>query len=118
MSLSFKSGKSSKMNLGYGLFYQSIYEIWGSKGILNLSRAYNIPPNMSALLKINTKKITEIKIKPANHFKLMIDNFSKEIKNDKSKYNFEKDIINQAKIMEAARISNKEKRSVKISEIK
>jgi len=117
ISLSFKSGKISKMNLGYGLFYQSIYEIWGSKGILNLSKAYNIPPDMSASLKINTKKVTEIKIKPANHFKLMINNFAKEIKNKKNQINFEKDIINQAKVMEAARISNKEKRSVKISEI-
>jgi len=117
ISLSFKSGKISKMNLGYGLFYQSIYEIWGSKGILNLSRAYNIPPDMSASLKINTKKVTETKIKPANHFKLMINNFAKEIKNKKNQINFEKDIINQAKVMEAARISNKEKRSVKISEI-
>ena len=105
------------MNLGYGLFYQSIYEIWGSQGTLNLSRAYNIPPNMSASLKVNTKKFTEIKIKPANHFKLMIDKFSKEIKNNKIQFDFEKDIINQAKTMEAARISNKEKRSVKISEI-
>ena len=48
----------------------------------------------------------------------MIDGFSKEIKNKKIKLNFEKDIINQAKVMEAARISNKEKRNVKISEIK
>ncbi|RZD41858.1 MAG: dehydrogenase, partial [Thaumarchaeota archaeon] len=39
------------------------------------------------------------------------------IKNKKNQINFEKDIINQAKVMEAARISNKEKRSVKISEI-
>ena len=48
----------------------------------------------------------------------MIDNFSKEIKNKKIKFDFEKDIINQAKVMEAARKSNKEKRVVKISEIK
>lgn len=116
--LSFKTGKVSEMNLGYGLFYQSIYEIWGSKGMLNLSRAYNIPPDMSASLKINTKKSTEIKIKPTNHFKLMINSFSKEIQNKMIKFDFEKDIINQAKIMEAARISNKEKRTVKISEIK
>jgi predicted dehydrogenase len=106
------------MNLGYGLFYQSIYEIWGSKGMLNLSRAYNIPSDMSASLKINTTKVTEIKIKPANHFKLMINNFSKEIQNKRKRIDFEKDIINQAKVMEAARISNKEKRMVKISEIK
>jgi len=118
ISLLFKSGKISEMNLGYGLFYQSIYEIWGSKGMLNLSRAYNIPSDMSASLKINTTKVTEIKIKPANHFKLMINNFSKEIQNKRKRIDFEKDIINQAKVMEAARISNKEKRMVKISEIK
>ena len=117
ISLSFKTGKISEMNLGYGLFYQSIYEIWGSKGMLSLSRAYNIPPNMSASLKINTKKFTEIKIKPTNHFKLMINNFSKEIQNKEKRIDFEKDIINQAKVMEAARTSNKEKRIVKISEI-
>ena len=62
--------------------------------------------------------LTEIKIKPANHFKLMINNFSKEIQNKRKRIDFEKDIINQAKVMEAARISNKEKRMVKISEIK
>ena len=118
ISLLFKTGKISDMSLGYGLLYQSVYEIWGSKGILNLSRAYNIPPDMSASLKINTTKRTEIKIKPTNHFKSMIDNFSKEIQNKKIKFDFEKDIINQAKVMEAARKSNKEKRVVKISEIK
>ena len=117
ISLSFKTGKISNMSLGYGLLYQSVYEVWGSKGILSLTRAYNIPPDMSASLKINTTKNIEIKIKPTNHFKLMIDSFSKEIQNKKIKFDFEKDIINQAKVMEAARKSNKEKKVVKISEI-
>ena len=117
--MSFSNGKVAEMNVGYGLFYQSIYEIWGSKGALSLSRAYNIPTDMPASLKINTGKILEIKIKPKNHFKLMIDGFSQEILNiKKSKFNFEKDLIKQARVMEAARRSFKEKRIIKISEIK
>ena len=48
-----------------------------------------------------------------------LDGFSQEILNiKKSKFNFEKDLIKQARVMEAARRSFKEKRTVKISEIK
>ncbi|EPA05302.1 Gfo/Idh/MocA family protein [Candidatus Nitrosarchaeum limnium] len=116
--LIFKDGKVAEMNVGYGLFYQSIYEIWGSKGMISLSRAYNIPPNMSASLKINTEKIMEIKIKPENHFKLMIDSFSKEIQGQrKHSFNFERDLLNQARIMEAGRRSSQQKRMINISEI-
>lgn len=116
--LTFKDGKVAQMNVGYGLFYQSIYEVWGSQGMLSLSRAYNIPTNMSASLKINSEKNIEMNIKPVNHFKLMIDEFSKEILGThKSKLNFEEDLLKQARIMEAARRSSREKRIVKISEI-
>lgn len=116
--LTFQDGKISEMNVGYGLFYQSIYEIWGSKGMLSLSRAYNIPSNMTASLKINTEKSLEIQINPINHFKLMIDNFSKEILGiKKCEFEFERDLLNQAKVLEAARRSNQEKRRVNISEI-
>ena len=37
---------------------------------------------------------------------------------NKSDFNFEKDLLNQARVMEAARRSNQKRRSVKISEIK
>ncbi|RZD42430.1 MAG: dehydrogenase [Thaumarchaeota archaeon] len=116
--LEFKDGKIAEMNVGYGLFYQSIYEVWGSKGVLSLFRAYNIPADMSALLEINTEKIIKMKVKPVNHFKLMIDYFSKEIQmKSKSNFNFEEDLLKQAQVIEAARKSNKEKRRIKISEI-
>jgi dTDP-3,4-didehydro-2,6-dideoxy-alpha-D-glucose 3-reductase len=116
--LTFKDEKIAEMNVGYGLFYQSIYEIWGSKGMLTLSRAYNIPQNMSASLKIIKEKNVELDIKQANHFKLMIDNFSKVIQGDsKSNFNFEEDLLKQARVVEAARKSNRENRRVNISEI-
>lgn len=116
--LEYNDGKVAEMNVGYGLFYQSIYEIWGTDGILDLSRAYNIPADMSATLKISGKKNRKIKINPVNHFKMMIDFFSKEILyENKEKFNFEKDLLNQSKVLEAARKSHREKRVVNISEI-
>ena len=48
----------------------------------------------------------------------MIDVFCKEIMGIKSaNYNFEEDLLNQARIMEAHRLSNKENRFVNLSEI-
>ena len=47
----------------------------------------------------------------------MFETFCKTIENKISNpYNFENDLLNQAKLMEAIRISNKEKRIVYLSE--
>jgi len=49
----------------------------------------------------------------------MIEAFGSEIiKSNYKKFNFEEDLLNQAKVMEACRISNDEKRYVEIKEIK
>ena len=48
----------------------------------------------------------------------MINVFANELKtSNTSLFDFEKDLLNQAKVMEAARISEKEKRYVAINEI-
>ena len=117
--MNFDDNIQSQSSVGYDLDYQSNYRLWGSEGSLNLTRSYNIPPDMSAKLNIkNSSGEEEILIEPVNHFKLMIESFSKElIKSNSCNYNFEEDLINQAKIMEACRISNDEKRYVEIKEI-
>jgi len=75
---------------------------------------------MPARLSIkNSNKNEEILIEPVNHFQLMIEAFGSEIiKSNYKKFNFEEDLLNQAKVMEACRISNDEKRYVEIKEIK
>ena len=48
----------------------------------------------------------------------MIDTFCSELKGNKvARFNFEEDLINQARTMEALRVSHKEKRIVDINEI-
>ena len=118
--MDFDGGIQSQSSVGYDLEYQSNYRLWGSDGSLNLTRSYNIPPDMPAKLNIkNSSTEEEILIEPVNHFKLMIESFSDEIiKSNSCKYNFEEDLLNQAKVMEACRISNNEKRYVEIKEIK
>ena len=86
---------------------------------MSLTRAYNVSLNMHVSLDLNTNNQTgTISIQKVDHFEIMIDSFCNELKNPKtSSYNFEEDLINQAKVMEAARLSNKEKRFVEIKEI-
>jgi dTDP-3,4-didehydro-2,6-dideoxy-alpha-D-glucose 3-reductase len=115
ISLRYSKNMIANMVVGYGLGYQSKYRIWGEKGLIQLSRAYNIPPNMKPKIKLEfPDKEKEIMIKPANHFKLMIDGFCKEIKESNSFFNFEEDLLIQAKIMEACRESHYKQKIVKI----
>jgi dTDP-3,4-didehydro-2,6-dideoxy-alpha-D-glucose 3-reductase len=119
LSIDFEGNRQSQCSVGYDLGYQSNYRLWGSDGYLSLTRAYNIPPDMQARLNIkNTDKDEEILVEPVNHFQLMIESFSNEInKLNSNKFNFEEDLLNQARVMEACRISNNEKRYVEIKEI-
>jgi predicted dehydrogenase len=118
--MDFDDNRQSQSSVGYDLHYQSNYRLWGSDGSLSLTRAYNIPPDMQARLNIKNNSIEEkILIEPVNHFKLMVESFCNEIiKSNSCKYNFEEDLLNQAKVMEACRISNDEKRYVETKEIK
>ena len=118
--MDFSGGRYSQSAVGYDLFYQSVYSLWGSEGSLSLTRAYNVPPDMHVILDINANNFQEkISIDTADHFQLMINSFCDEIQNtSSSQHNFEDDLLNQARVMEAARISNNKKRYVRIDEVK
>ena len=117
--MNFGKGRYSQCVLGYDLFYQSMYNLWGSEGFLSLTRSYNVPPDMQVTLDINSKIIQDkISINVADHFEIMISSFINELqKPNSSSYNFESDLLNQARVMEAARVSYNEKRYVMINEI-
>lgn len=118
MCMKYDKNRFASITVGYDLFYQSTYTIWGNSGMLKLNRAYNIPPDMNATMLLNAAKTEEISIGAYNHFRLMIDSFCREISGDlQSGFNFEDDLITQAKAMDAARISHKENRIVNLSEI-
>ena len=118
--------KIASMTYGNGSFYQAKYQVWGTKGIISLERAYSVPPDFKTNVDIeyNDKndwasiKNETFDINPANHFSIMIDTFCQEITGDKkSSFNFEEELKNQAKVMEAHRVSSEEKRFVSLDEI-
>jgi len=122
----FENDKTASITYGNGNYYQAKYEIWGSDGSISLDRAYSVPPDFKTNVNLmyNTKpswdgrKEENFKIDSANHFLEMINTLCLDISGEsKSLINFEADLENQAKIMEAHRISSNEKRFVSLDEI-
>jgi hypothetical protein len=103
----------------YQALFQSTYRLWGDNGIVNLNRAFNIRDNMKSSIQIQTSKQTkDLQLSPANQFKLMIDEFCRELAhNGLSTFNYEEDLISQAQVMTAAKKSFSENRLVNIDEI-
>ena len=122
--LEFADNKTALISFGFDNVYQNNYSIWGSKGKIKVHRAFSIPPNLKPMIELITndgasEKITDIDILPANQFQLIFEDFFNTIINqDKVRINnIYAEILSQAKIMEALRISHKEDRKVNPDEI-
>ena len=124
--MQFKGGKMATITYGHERYYQSSYSVWGSNGIIILERAYSIPYDFKAKIQCNfsngvkweDRKQKEIFLKPSNHFKNMIEDFCKEIiKGKKSKKDFESEIINQGRVMQAHRDSASKGKEIFIEDL-
>jgi len=117
--LKYSGIKNAQISVGYDLFYQSTYSLWGTEGSIRLFRSYNISPELTAKMYLDSNiGKQEISIEPSNHFLLMINSFCNQIQNiSVHKFNSEDDLLKQAKIMQAARISDKENSFVKLEEL-
>jgi len=124
--LSYENNKTASITYANGNYYQAKYEVWGSDGVISLDRAYSVPPDF--ITKINLQYNIEnnwqgrkneiIEIPPTDHFLKMIDVFCMEIiGKKKSPFNFEEELLNQSKVMEAHRLSNSTHKEVWLSEI-
>lgn len=115
--LLYNDKKVAFVSFGFENYYQANYKIWGSNGIIELDRAYAVPPTLSTIVHVKTEDaLKEITIDAIDHFTLMIDSFCNEFKN-KVGDTFENDLLNQALVMESLRKSNREKRLIHLSEI-
>ncbi len=116
--LNYSDGKQAFVSSFFGSYYQSTYSILGTKAHIRMGRAYAVPRDMPTKVFLDKNdKIEEIIIEPADHFRLMVDDFCAEVLKGEVSKNYEEDLLFQARVLEAARISDKEKRIVEISEI-
>ncbi|BDQ31824.1 NDP-hexose-3-ketoreductase [Nitrosopumilus zosterae] len=111
--------KNAYAESGFDRNFKSNYEVWGSKGNIMLNRAYAVPNNFETQIYFTKNDNTEtIKIDAVDQTFLMLKTFYEEIfKFKKSSFNFEEDLLKQAKILEAARLSSKKKKIIYLDEI-
>jgi len=122
----FKDDRIAHIAFSLDSLYQNNYSVWGKKGLINVKRAYAIPPNMKPEIELvkndNLKEsVLTIDAPAANHFELIFEDFCKTILNKKSDpekvTSVYAKIISQAKVLEAIRISSMENRRVFIKEV-
>ena len=112
--LTFSKNRSALVSFGYDNYFQSTYDVWGTKGLIKIERAFNVPKNMKTTISLNQNdEIKKILIPPANQFQLTIEDFCTRIKNN-SNNNFDKEFLNQALIMDAVRKSSIQNSLIKI----
>ena len=113
--LVYENGKTATITYSNGSYYQAKYEVWGTDGVISLDRAYSVPADFTTkvTLQYNTEnnwegRQTEIfEIEPKDHFLEMLDTFCMEITGTKNApFNFEQELLNQAKVMFAANHSS------------
>ena len=124
--LRYKNDKVATLTYGNGNFYQANYEVWRNDWFISLDRAYSVPPDF--ITKVNLQYTVEnnwngrrnevFEIEPEDHFLKMINEFCMDILGErKSSFNFEDELLSQAKVMQAHRISDKTKKEEWVSDI-
>jgi predicted dehydrogenase len=117
--LTYPDGRSASFSSAFSDEYRSTYTIVGSKAQIRMERAYAVPKDMAVKIFLEAAGgVQEIVIPPADHFKLMLDEFCKEILlGSAGTKHYEEDLLAQARVLEAGRLSHTEHRTVPLSEI-
>ncbi len=116
--LRFAPGQTAQMLVAFGAHYRSRYAIAGTQGRVEVERAFSVGPQMKTTIAVETEAATErIAIAPDDQFRLMVDDFSAQIRGQGSgNREFELDILRQHEVMDAAARSHREERVIALSD--
>lgn len=118
MYMIYPNNKIAFGNFGFENHFQSTYSILSSNGLISSEWAFNIKKNISAKIRFhNQNKLKNIIIKPVDQSKLMIQEFCYGIQKGKTSFNYEEDLLTQARIMEAARLSHLKNCIIHLNEV-
>jgi NDP-hexose-3-ketoreductase len=124
--LKFSDGETALIAFSFDSMYQNNYSVWGREGLLSVDRAYSIPPEMKPDIALITNKgskesTVSVDVPAANHFELIFQDFCDTVLNKKDRADkiskTYSQLISQAKALEAMRVSARENRTVKLTEI-
>jgi len=116
MVLQFPTGTSALVSSIFGAYYQSYYDILGTKGRIRTERAFPVPKEREVKLFLSRNDtIEELVIPPADHFRLMVEDFCSEIlKGESSTAPYERELLAQARVLDAGKRSFEQNTTVTI----
>lgn len=115
--LEFPDNKIALIDFGFKNSYQNNYSIWGSKGIIKVNSAYSISEDMSPDIDLISDFGKEkINAEAQNQYAITFDEFCLDILEPRES-DFE-GMINQARAMEALRVSSNLKKMINVKDIK
>lgn len=115
--LEFPDNKIALMDFGFNNSYQNNYSVWGSKGIIRVNIAYSISEDINPDIDfISDSEKIKVKVDPQNQYAITFDEFCLDILEDRNS-DFE-GILNQARAMEALRVSSDLKKKINVRDIK
>jgi NDP-hexose-3-ketoreductase len=102
--LGFDGAKSANLNFGFKHYYRNSYAIWGTEGLIYLTRAYSIPGNFMPSLVIERQSYREEhQLAPCDQFKEEIEVFVENHSNAIQRQTWYEDALNQARTLDGIR---------------
>lgn len=119
MILEYPDGKTAYVSSMFGCYYRSYYRVLGTEGEIRTERAFPVSPEKSVRIFLDRNdKEESFTIEPADHFRLMVEDFCGEItRTAPSLRPYEDDLLAQARVLEAGALSHAQQRTVDMTEI-
>lgn len=100
----FGDSRTAHLVFGFNNMYQNKYAIWGTEGLITLTRAFALPSDFISVLTFEKQGITdEYKMQPCNHFIEEIKYFVTNASNKEKVAVWHNEILNQAHVMHLVR---------------
>ena len=100
--------------------YAAMYEVSGPRASVKVPLAYAVPrdKDTEVILISEGGRQTTFSFEPVDQFRLMLDEFCDEVAlGSASKRRYEDELLDQTRILSAGRLSDKERRPVRLSEV-
>jgi predicted dehydrogenase len=114
--LRFPGGRIAQLLAAFDSHYRSRYSIIGTRGRIDVLRAFAVPPDHKAVVLLeNDAGEEKISLEHADQFQLMLDDVCAHIRGVGSR-DFEGELLQQHAVMDAAARSSREQRAINLSE--
>jgi len=116
MMLRFPGGRVAQLLAAFDSHYRSRYSIMGTRGRIEVLRAFAVPPDHKATVVVETDAGEEkISLEPVDQFQLMLEDVCAHIRGVGAR-DFEGELLRQHAVMDAAAHSSREQRAINLSE--